>query len=427
MSGSTQFAHRVQESTAGSCRLVVLPTPVDGFVSWRGSFLAFPELGRGDDLVQHLAVSLLDKGTTLRDRFALARVLEDRGASLRLSSDGLYVDVAGQSLKEDVPVVMEVMAEMLRAPSFPEEEFEKARAQTLAQIQRQMEKTGKRASGALSRLIFPDAHPNYNVPLQVQAERLQSVTLEDVKAYHARHFGANEWTLCVVGDAEPAALHDAVSEAFDGWKKHDAEPTYAVDALQHPAERAVVPMPDKSNVDVRMGHALPILRDHEDYLALHVGNYILGGNFSARLMNEVRDERGLTYHIGSGLSGITTRYAGSWTVQVTLSQDKLDQGIAATKDVIQAFVNEGATEEEVEAKKTTITGSFTVGLATTQRLAQSLLTNTERGFPVSYLDRFPRMIEDLTLDSINEAVRTYLHPDAMHVALAGTLPESVAS
>jgi zinc protease len=76
-------------------------------------------------------------------------------------------------------------------------------------------------------------------------------------------------------------------------------------------------------------------------------------------------------------------------------------------------------------KKTTITGSYTVGLATTQRLAQSILTNAERGFGTDYLDRFPQEIEGLTLEEVNEAVQAYLRPDEMHEALAGVRPEPV--
>jgi predicted Zn-dependent peptidase len=186
-------------------------------------------------------------------------------------------------------------------------------------------------------------------------------------------------------------------------------------------------MPDKSNVDVRLGHPVPIRRDHPDYHALYVGNYILGGNFAARLMNTVRDEKGLTYHIGSGLSGVTTRYAGYWQTSVTLSQDALEEGLAATTDVIRRFVEEGATEAELDDKKTTITGSYAVGLATTRRLAQSILTNAERGFDTGYLDRFPEEIRALTLEEVNAAVRTHLRPDELHEALAGVPTEAPAA
>lgn len=413
------LAPRIRDRSAGPGRLLTLETAVDDIVSWRGSFLACPDLAAEDELRQELTVSLLDKGTEHRDRFALARVLEDCGAKLDLSSDGLYVDVSGRALVEDLPRVLDVLAEMLRAPSFEESEFEKARAQAIAETRRRMEKTGAQASAALTRRLFGAGHPNHSAAPEAVIERLRSLTLEDIRAYHADHIGATDWTLAVVGDLDHDAVEQVVADAFEEWGPHEAEPTHETEATPEDVGRSVVPMRDKSNVDVRLGHPVPIRRDHPDYHALYVGNYILGGNFAARLMDTVRDEKGLTYHIGSGLSGVTTRYGGYWQTSVTLSRDALDEGIAATTDVIRRFVEEGATEAELDDKKTTITGSYAVGLATTRRLAQSILTNAERGFETDYLDRFPEAIRALTLEEVNEAVRTHLRPDAMHEALAG--------
>jgi len=423
---SPDLAPRIEDRSAGPGRLLTLETAVDDIVSWRGSFLAYPDLAAEDELRQELTVSLLDKGTEHRDRFALARVLEDCGAKLDLSSDGLYVDVSGRALVEDLPRVLDVLAEMLRAPAFEESEFEKARAQAIAETRRRMEKTGAQASAALTRRLFGAGHPNHSAAPEAVIERLRSLTLEDIRAYHAEHIGATDWTMAVVGDLDHGAVEQVVADAFEGWGPHEAEPTHETEAAPEDVGRSVVPMPDKSNVDVRLGHPVPIRRDHPDYHALYVGNYILGGNFAARLMDTVRDEKGLTYHIGSGLSGVTTRYAGYWQTSVTLSQDTLDEGIAATTDVIRRFVEEGATEAELDDKKTTITGSYAVGLATTRRLAQSILTNAERGFETDYLDRFPEAIRALTLEEVNEAVRTHLRPDEMHEALAG-VPEPAAA
>lgn len=419
------LASRIQDRAAGPGRLLTLQTSVDDIVSWRGSFVANPDPGVGDDLRQELTVSLLDKGTEQRDRFELARVLEDCGAQLDLSSDGLFVEVSGQALVEDVPQVLDVMAEMLRRPSFDAEEFRKARAQVAAEVQRRMEKTSAQASAALSRRIFPEGHLNHSPSPETVLERLQSLTIDDVRTYHETHFGSTEWTLAMVGDLDHDRVESVVAESFEGWAAHEASATYKTEPTPQEVGRSVLPMPDKSNVDVRLGHAVPIQRDHDQYAALYTGNYILGGDFAARLMSTVRDEMGLTYHIGSGLSGITSRYPGFWQARLTLSHDALDEGIEATKKVIRGFVDGGATEDELEAKKTTITGSYAVGLATTQRLAESILTNAERGFDMSYLDQFPEEIRALSLQDVNDAVRRYLDPDAIQEALAGIRPEPV--
>jgi len=419
------LAARIHDRDAGPGRLLTLRTSVDDIVSFRGSFVANPDPAAGDPLRQKLTVSLLDKGTEQRDRFELARVLEACGAKLDLTSDGLYVEVSGRALTEDLPRVMDVMAEMLRTPAFDPEEFQKARSQVAADVQRRMEKTSARASAAFSQRLFPEGHPNHNPDPEDVLRRLQGLTVQDVRDYHDAHFGATEWTLAAVGDLKHDGVEAVVEETFEGWAPHNAPASYETDPAPTEVGRSVVPMPDKSNVDVRLGHAIPIRRDHDDYAALYVGNYILGGDFAARLMSTVRDEMGLTYSIRSSLSGINTRYAGSWQTSITLSHEALEEGIAATKDVIRSFVEEGATEEELDAKKTTITGSYTVGLATTERLAQSILTNAERGFDLSYLDDFPDEIRALTLEEVNAAVQHYLDPDAIQEALAGTRPEPV--
>jgi predicted Zn-dependent peptidase len=399
--------------------------PVDNFVSWRGSFRTHPDLGAHDDLVQRLMVSMLDKGTDTHDRFELAAVLEECGAQLSLSSDGLYVDVSGQSLTGDLPTVLDVCADMVQTPSFPESEYPKVQAQTLAEVQRSMQDTAPHASRALMQRLFSVDHPNYSRPFESELERLQQATRADVETYHHEHVTPHAFTLVVAGDLEHDAVETAVRGAFASWKGTAPDPTHATHATACAPGTATVPMADRDNIDVRMGHALTLRRDDDAYLPLYLGNYILGGNFSARLMNTVRDEMGLTYGIRSGLSGISTEYDGSWTIGVTLSTEALQQGLDATRQVVRDFVEGGVTEDELDAKKTTITGSYKVGLATTKRVAQSLLTNAERGFPVSYLDEFPEHIRAVTLDEVNDAIQTHFDPDALHTAMAGSVPASV--
>ncbi|PSQ85375.1 MAG: insulinase family protein, partial [Bacteroidetes bacterium QH_2_63_10] len=174
--GRPRLAPRIRDRKAGPGRLLPLPPSVDDIVSLRGSFLAYPDLASGDDVLQNLSVSMLDRGTEFRDRFELAQVLEECGAKLDLSSDGLYVECSGRALTEDLPRVMDVLAEMLRHPSFDEREFEKARAQAAAEVRRRMEKTGAQAAAALSRRLFAPAHPNYSDAPEDVLRRIQRVT-----------------------------------------------------------------------------------------------------------------------------------------------------------------------------------------------------------------------------------------------------------
>lgn len=425
MSSSASLASRVRDRHVGHCQLLTLATPVNDFVSFRASFVTNPDFGAGDDIIQDLAVAMLDKGTQQRDRFELSGMIEELGASLDVFADGLFVEAVGKALTKDLPTVLNVLSEMLREPLFDPEEFEKVRAMTVAQLQHQLEKTSSQAGSALKRQLFPEDHPNYAPRTETLIEQAQSASLEDVKAYFDAHVGARELRMAVVGDLDHDAVESAVSASFDGWEPHGSDPIHATEAAPKDAGRSLVPMADRSNIDVNIGHALDMYRGDDDYEAFYVANFILGGNFSARLMNEVRDEKGLTYHISSSIAGISTEHQGAWRAVVTLSTEAFEEGVEATIDVIREYVRDGITEEELDTVKTTITGSFVVGLATTNNLAKTILTNAERGFDVEYIDRFPEIINGLTKEEVNAAIRRHIQPENLHVAAAGAFPERI--
>jgi predicted Zn-dependent peptidase len=186
------------------------------------------------------------------------------------------------------------------------------------------------------------------------------------------------------------------------------------------ASRTHVPVEDRANLDVRLGHGLPVRRTDQDYLPLFVGNFILGGNFSGRLMSHVRDEKGLTYGIGSALSGITAQHDGVWRIAVTLSADKLEAGIQATRETLERFLQEGPSAKEVSRAIATLSGQYVVGLATTSGLASTLRAHADNGFPVAYIDQYPEELAALTPTSVCEAVRKHLRPESLRVVSAGS-------
>jgi zinc protease len=416
------LAERVIEAPAGRVRVLALPTPAERIVAFGGSFLTLPDFAAGQEVAQQIAVALLEKGTASRDRFAIAEALDDRGARLGFSADGLRCSFAGRCLREDLPAVLELAADMLRQPGFDAEEFDKARAQQTASVRRIMEDTGSQAHGALARRLYGPSHPNFRPTPEEDLEHLARLAVDDVRRFHREHFGARDALAVFVGDLDPAEAVDAMERLLGDWRQPPASGAFETAARPEPAGRVMVPMDDRQNLDVRIGHPLALRRDHDDYLALYVGVYILGGNFAARLMSTVRDEQGLTYGIGAQLAGVAVEHDAYFLTSVTLSQDRLEEGIEATIAQIRRFAEGGITEAELEEKKTTLTGSFTVGLATTRGLAAALQANAERGFDVAYLDTFHDRIHALTVDEVNAAIRRHIDPAALHVAVAGSLP-----
>ena len=416
------LAPRITDTTAGPARLLLLPTGVRDAVSFRGSFETAPDLGADDDITQGIVSSVLDKGTRTRDRFEIAQELEGRGARVSFYSDNLRMGFAGRALRDDLPDVLALVAEQLRQPALDDDEIQKAVVRAVASVRRSRESTGAQASGALSRRLYPPAHPNYVLDPDAELALLEAVTPETVRAYHADHFGADDLTLAIVGDV-PEASAKAVAQAFGGWAEHGRAAQFQATAEPEPAGRVEVEMEDRRNLDVYLGHAVDLRRDSPDFLAAYAGVFALGGNFSGRLMQTVRDEQGLTYGIGASLGGPSVHHDGHVRVQVTLSQENLARGIAATRAEIEGFVDEGVSADALRQTQTTLAGLHVVGLATTGGLAARLLVNAERGFPLDYLDRYPDLIRALTARDVTDAVRRHVRPADLHVSVAGSLPE----
>ena len=419
--GTSPFKDRIIERKVGACTLYMLPVEVENVVSWRGAFMSNPSYAEGDDIRQGLTVSLLDKGTKQHDRFAIAEILENRGAHIHFHNGGIGIGFSARCLKRDFRDVMEVLADELYEPLFDEEEFKKAGMQIAASLHRSLERPGSQAYSALCRKIYPTSHPNYAMHPEEELQKLAGITLESVKDYHTNHFGANDFIMVVVGDIDPEAVTRTVESLLGSWTPHEAPATYSVRGEVATPEEVRIPMVDKSSIDVRLGHAVEVRLNSEEYVPLHLGNFILGGNFSSRLMDIIRDQKGLTYGIRSGLNGISRYYEGHWQVNVTLSLDKLNEGIEETRKVVDSFVREGVSEQELEQKKTTIIGTFKVELATTGGLAVKILRGVQNGFGAEYLDTYPELVRQVTLEEVNQSIRRHIDLKKAHLTMAGTL------
>jgi zinc protease len=138
-------------------------------------------------------------------------------------------------------------------------------------------------------------------------------------------------------------------------------------------------------------------------------------------MQTIRDEQGLTYGIQSWLGGVDNGNDGYWVIWATFAPQLVDRGYNASIEQLEKWLEGGVTQAELDAKKTTLTGSYKVGLATTHGLAGQIITNADRGRPNSYLDKFPELINALTVDQINNAIQKYIDKDKIVFVAAGSL------
>lgn len=417
---TVDFTSRLQQATVAGIDLVAIDLPVESVVSFVGSLAAGDRMSPADHpMLASLTAAMLDKGTLQRDRFAIAETLNELGATLDFGSDAHSLNFSGKFLREDAGAALELLAEQLREPAFDPEVLTSLKNRQKGSLLQAIDNPSYRASSGLARLLYPPEHPNYAEHLEELIADLDRLTAADLAAFHASHYGPASMRLVFAGDIDFEQLKAAVAIAFEGWEGGLRYPTDLPEQLPNAAQEERIPIADKTSVAVHYGYNTGLRRTDPDYLPFMLGNYILGGSFHSRLMQEVRRRQGLTYSIRTAHEG-DIMSPGNWMLSASFSPAMLEQGIAATDAVLQDWHENGVSDAEVAAAIETLIGGYLVGLSTTTTVAGQMHSFLQRGYDPGYMDAYPALLRELTAAEVNRAIRQYFDPSALRRVAAGS-------
>jgi len=424
-SGASITEQITEHEPVKGLRLLTMTTGVKDVVTIKGSILGgdvfSPQANR---MIADLTAAMIDKGTNNKSKFEIADRLETVGASISFSSGQQHVRFSIKCLKNDIQLVLGLLAEQLREPAFNKEDLKTLKTRMIGNLKRNKDNTGRQAGGTFLRYLYPKDHPNYSYQIDDKIEMVNKIDRASLRNFHKTYYGLGNMTMVAVGDVDGEYLSTEIEKVFRGWKTSTLSNWVNImEAKDVNSTTDYVTVKDKTSADVYIGLPIGIDRTHEDFYSLMVGTYILGGNFSARLMQTVRDAQGLTYGISSFVGGVNNGNDGYWAVWSNFAPQLVQTGYDATLEQLKMWVDSGITEAELNAKKTTITGSYKVGLANTRGLAAQILTNAERGRDNEYLDNFPNVINELTVEQINTAIKKYIDPNKLVFVAAGSLDE----
>jgi len=417
------FSSHMQRAMIGDIELIAIDMPIDNVVSFIGSLAAGDSLSPDDaPMLASLTASMLDKGTRTQDRFQIAEELDTLGADLSFSSGSQSLNFSGKFLRADAGAVLEILADQLRNPAFDAEVLESLKSRQKAGLLQAIDNPDYRASALLSQNLYPEAHTNYSTPINQLIADLEATTVAELAAFHQANYGSQSMKLIFTGDIDFEQLKAAVGNAFDDWQAGSTYPQLDTTQLENRELAERIYIEDKTSVAVRFGYNTQLQRTADDYLPFMVGNYILGGSFHSRLMTEIRKNRGLTYDIRSRHEGDLLT-PGNWVLAASFSPNMLDQGLAATREVVEQWFAEGVSEQEVRAAIETLTGSYIVGLSTTGSVAGQVHSFMQRGFAPEYIDEYPLRVRQLSAAEVNRAIRQYFDPSQLIEVVAGSLAE----
>jgi zinc protease len=364
----------------------------------------------------------LMRGTEHRSFEDIYETVEAVGASVSVSG-GMHTTAFGtKSLAEDLPLALDVLADVLRYPVFPADEVEKLRGEILTDLAERVHDTRRMANLTFQELAYPDGHP-YGYSLSGYPETIRGLSRDDLVDFYNGGYGAQGMVIVVVGAVAPEDVRQQIEDIFGDWEgqRYDRDPLPEVPPIAKVRER-YLPIPDKTQADIVLGYPGPA-RAAPDYLDARLCNTVLGVfGLMGRLGENVRDEQGLAYYATSRLSG--GEGPGPWRVIAGVNPVNVEQAVVSIRDEIRRICEEPVGEEELVDNKAFITGSMPLHLETNEGVAGTILSMERHGLGLDYLQRYADMIDEITAARVQVAAQRWLDPDAYALAIAGPPPSS---
>lgn len=402
--------------TDNGARVYFVPAPQLPMVDARIVFDAGAARDEAKPGLASLTNRMLSMGAGGMDADTIARKLEQVGAA---TGQGSERDMAWLSLRslvepEQLDPAVDVLAQMLANPDFPQQDFERERARTLVALEQQRESPAQVAEETFYRAVYGD-HPYASPPLGTK-QGVESLRVGDLRAFHQRFYVARNAVVGIVGDLDRAAAEQLAQRLTAGLPEGQAAPGLPeVPALQQGAtERIDHP---STQTHVRVGQP-GMARGGADYFPLYVGNYALGGGgLVSRLNEEVREKRGLSYSVYSYFYPMARK--GPFLMAMQTRNDQAEQGLEVLRDTLRGFLEQGITDDELKAAKQNITGGFPLRIDSNQDMVEYLAMIGFYGLPLDYLQRFNERVEAVTREQVNDAFRRRLAPDDMATVIVG--------
>jgi len=426
-------AERAKPPTPGAAVAAVLPTPVERtlknglrVIVAKTSDLpivtAELTVRNGAALDPHglaglsgVTTDLLTQGTATRSATQIATQIEALGGSLGSGSGYDSSAVTLSSLATTLPQALPVLADVVRHPAFAQDELDRLRQQKLDDLTVSMQEPGALAGMAASRLVFGEGP--YGHPADGSPASLTRITRADVTAQYARLYRPDQAVLVLTGDIEPDAGFAMAERAFGDWTNPAGPASTPAPQPAAPGHRVlVVDLPGTGQAAVLVA-GRSILRHDPDFDAAEVANGVLGGGYSARLNEEVRVKRGLSYGSNSQLAA--RREAGVFEASAQTKNESADEVAGLILAEIDKLGAAPAPAAELDARKSTLTGEFGRSAATGDGLGRLLAVDAVEGIPPSDVDHYIARTEAVTPAQEAAAAKRLVDPAAADVVVVG--------
>ena len=368
----------------------------------------------------YLTAALLNEGTQKRTSREISEAIEFVGGSLSASAGADYTTISLSLLKKDIDLGFDLLSDVLMNPAFNEDEIKRKKRITKNWLIQQNEEPGTVASIAFSKAVF-GAHP-YARQVQGTIESLDLISRQDIIDFHNTFFAPNNTIMSVVGDISRDELKALLNRHMGPWKQKNipTTPLPNISAKNNPTVIRV--NKDLSQANVILGH-LGISRDNPDYYAVSVMNYILGGGgFASRLMDNIRDNKGLAYDVHSYFSA--SKFSGSFQTGLQTKNESANTAIDEVLREMERIRTEPVSNKELQDAKSYLTGSFPLRIDSNSKIAGFVLAVEFNNLGLDYVDKYPFLINTVTQEDILRVANKYLDTNNYVLVIVGNLDKA---
>jgi len=374
------------------------------------------------DAAAAFTAMMLDKGTKTMTRQQIQDELDRLKARVNIFGGGSSASVNVETEHDNLPDVMKLVGDMLKNPSFSQEEFDKLKEEQLAAIESQRSDPQALAFTTFQRTMnqYPKGDIRYVMTLDEEAEAIKNLKLDDVKAFYKKFYGTSDATVAVVGDFDQEAVKKVTLEQFSNWKSPSGYTRVPSPFKEVKAGSEAINTPDKANAVFVAGMPLNISDSDPDYPALVMGNYMLGGGFlNSRLAVRIRQKEGLSYGVGSGISASSYDKSGMFQAYAIYAPENAAKLEAAFKEEIDKMRTEGFTAEELDAAKSGYIQNRGMNRAEDRSLSSTLNNYLQLDRTMMWDADLEKKIMALTPAQINAAMKKYVDPSKFVYVKAG--------
>ena len=361
--------------------------------------------------------SLLREGTAKRSSKEISEQVDALGATLNansgLSSVTSVVNAAG--LVENFDQTLDLFADVIRNPTFPQTEVDRFKTRTLAQLQQQRSNPQFLAQEQFNRAIYGGVHPaSLIVP---PAESIKRISSKDLTEFHAKYYRPNNAIIAIVGDVTMKEVMPKLEKAFGDWQKGDV-PATSIPPAPAPGESHIylIDRPGSVQTVLQLGN-LGIERTNPDYFAVLLADRVLGGGPSGRLFLNLREDKGYTYGAYSGFGG--TKFRGTWISSAEVRTDVTEGAMKEFMNELNRLRDQPVPADELENAKRAIIGSFALSLEQPQSLLQNIITQKLYNLPADYWDTYPQKVTAITSADVQRVAQKYIDLGHLQVVAVG--------